>query len=387
MTPICSNCAIDPALRRFLQEHGKPRRMCKLCGESGGFSVSPRMKRYQNLFKALIRLHYSEWEYNRHMGGTDSLEELFYQDNHIMRWPMDALKLEPFLLEMLDDVYPDPDKGVSLFAGYDANGQLTGVLRSLQSESSDYVPGFFWRLQRENYWNVEKDAETALAPLLAQLVNVVPEDSRFWRARIGYRVRAEGGQFDGFVGFETFYSPYEKAAISSPPPIDCGAGRLNRHGESLLYLASDANTALAEVRPSTGQEVSLGRFHSSRALNVVDFNKLDIYDFCKNDRTLTNYIELRNLGERFSAAVPPNRRQQYSLTQLCAHLVRKLGYDGIVFQSSLAEGKNLVVFEPEVFSYEEDSGEVHLVTSVTVSTTPLKTYVKGDEYHSERPYA
>ncbi|MEX3981819.1 RES family NAD+ phosphorylase [Paraburkholderia sp. EG287A] len=345
------------------------------------------MKRYQNLFKALIRLHYSEWEYNGHMGGTDSVEQLFYQDNRILRWPMDALKLEPFLLEMLDDVYPEPDRGVSLFAGYDADGHQAGVLRSLQNESSDYVPGFFWRLQRENYWNVEKDAETALAPLLAQLVNVVPKDSRFWRARIGYRVRGQSGQFDGFVGYETFYSPYEEAAISSPPPIDCGAGRLNRHGESLLYLASDANTALAEVRPSTGQEVSLGRFHSTLALNVVDFTKLDIYDFCKNDKTLDNYIELRNLGERFSAAVPPNRRQQYSLTQLCAHLVRKLDYDGIVFQSSLAEGKNLVVFEPGNFTYEEDSGEVHHVTSVTVSTEPLKTYVKGEDYHSERPYA
>lgn len=52
-----------------------------------------------------------------------------------------------------------------------------------------------------------------------------------------------------------------------------------------------------------------------------------------------------------------------------------------------ASRKNLFAFEPESFSYEEDSGEVHLVTSVTVGTRPLQTYVNGDDYHNERPYA
>ena len=37
------------------------------------------------------------------------------------------------------------------------------------------------------------------------------------------------------------------------------------------------------------------------------------------------------------------------------------------------------MFEPEGFYYKVDFGEEHLVTSATVGTKWLKTYVKGEE--------
>jgi hypothetical protein len=57
------NTIVTPDQHNVVFEYSA-RRRCKLCGETGGYVVRSSLKRYQNLFKALVRLHLSECEYN-----------------------------------------------------------------------------------------------------------------------------------------------------------------------------------------------------------------------------------------------------------------------------------------------------------------------------------
>ncbi|MBV9156286.1 MAG: RES family NAD+ phosphorylase [Acidobacteriaceae bacterium] len=49
-------------------------------------------------------------------------------------------------------------------------------------------------------------------------------------------------------------------------------GRVNPKGKACLYLATDSNTALAEVRPWRGAHISLGLFKVTRDCALIDFS-------------------------------------------------------------------------------------------------------------------
>ena len=60
-----------------------------------------------------------------------------------------------------------------------------------------------------------------------------------------------------------------------PPPFKAAsAGRMNAHGISVFYGATDPTIALAEVRPPVGSRVVVGRFELTRLVRLLDVEAL-----------------------------------------------------------------------------------------------------------------
>ena len=130
-------------------------------------------------------------------------------------------------------------------------------------------------------------------------------------------------------------------------------GRVNPRGIACLYLASDAETAMAEVRPWAGSYVSLGYFKLLRDVKVVDFSK----DKRTSLWVLTEHADLSpeerervvwgDIGHALSRPITPDEPPtEHVPTQILAEAFRAQGYDGIVYKSLLGKGHNIALFEP-----------------------------------------
>ncbi len=134
------------------------------------------------------------------------------------------------------------------------------------------------------------------------------------------------------------------AAIGAPPPAKATPGRLNRDGVSFLYLATDEVTAVAEVRPHPGHRVSIGTFRSLRDIRIADFGAIDIADFSSSDARLDIFHFGLTISREISLPITPEDRHKYTVTQLLADIIRRQGYEGIRFPSSVAAGSNVCIF-------------------------------------------
>src|SRR5262249_45497280 len=138
---------------------------------------------------------------------------------------------------------------------------------------------------------MEAEAQEFLKKLEPHLNTITPSESLFWRARIGYEARLFHSPKP--LDFILAYQPYSNSKIGAPPPPLASTGRINRQGVSYLYLASDADTAAAEIRPHPGHVVSLGAFRASAGLKTADFGNLNIDLFSSSDERL----KLFHLGQ------------------------------------------------------------------------------------------
>jgi len=162
--------------------------------------------------------------------------------------------------------------------------------------------------------------------------------------------------------------------------MQASTGRMNRVGVSYLYLASDKNTAVSEVRPYPGQIVSTGMFENISKMRVADFNSIDIIDYFKNDKLLDNFLLLKSIEKIFSQPIPPDKQHKYCLTQFFSDILRKLHFEGIIFKSSLCHGENLTIFDPNKFEYIDGSGGVTKIEKLQYSFSNLKL-IEDDEVY------
>jgi RES domain-containing protein len=163
------------------------------------------------------------------------------------------------------------------------------------------------------------------------------------------------------------YQPYLGAQIGAPPPLLATPGRLNRSGVSFLYLATDENTAAAEIRPHPGHLISLAPFRAVKEVMVADFSAVDIADFAASDERLDLFHLIYTIGREISEPVPPEDRQRYTVTQLVADLLRRQRYDAIRYPSSVASGANLCVFRPALFQIEPAKARIVQVKTLKYS--------------------
>ena len=137
------------------------------------------------------------------------------------------------------------------------------------------------------------------------------------------------------------------AKDSSAPPADyIGHGRANPDHIRYLYLCEDKITPVYEVRPIIGQTVSVAKFKLQKEIKVYDLtlNLQDIVGELKFEMpSLYNTI-----GEMFSR--PYNGEPtKYLPTQYLAEEIKKMGFDGLRFNSSLHSGGiNVVLFNPDL---------------------------------------
>lgn len=195
----------------------------------------------------------------------------------------------------------------------------------------------------------EKTAEfiSAISHSCQNYTNQIKKNSILFRAQRGCDSRPVYDQETGEHIADDDW-PYSKKRMF-PIKNMSFAGRANPRGISFPYLSNDRDTACAEVRPWKGQILSFGLFQVKRDLKIVDFSRVTkkshIY-FEEPEPSTREECVWSNINNAFSKPVNPNDPEiEYIPTQIIAEIIRKQGYDGIAYKSSLGKGYNIVLFD------------------------------------------
>ncbi len=139
------------------------------------------------------------------------------------------------------------------------------------------------------------------------------------------------------------FKGYNSSDSGAPPADNATSGRFNPEKIRYLYLAEDPQTAVYEVRPTIGQDVSVAAYRTNDEIKIYDLAaeiKPQEGEILDCDYTLFSVIQKQfsepNTGDSF----------RYLPTQFLCELIKQMGFDGLRFRSSLKNGGiNLVLFD------------------------------------------
>lgn len=332
--------------------------------------------------RALARYYINEWEYNGHFGGDDNLGKLLVDKNLLYNFKLvDPEAFEEYMETVVfSEAYYDYDKGVSMYAGY-YEGQQNPLLGAIGNVTTRLIA----RINNELHdRNLSKLLQTVKEIVDSSLPRTQLEinDLTLFRARIGYKDRKVVNDFD--FSPPVHYFPFVKEEIGPPPVKNSNKGRMNREGFSFLYLAEDAETAIAEVRAVPGDIVSIGRFKQKISLTIADFSEIVIEKFWMNDTELDLFEKLHSIAKFISNPVGTGDGYVYVLTQLIAEELLRQGINGICFTSSLTGKKNYTIFNSGDFKYDKSEAFVCKIDQIQTHFTYLKVGDDKTEYMNFR---
>lgn len=377
MHAICESCC-KADLLKLLATRSTTVGTCSICLNSNRQVIDTEERDFTLAIKALIRYSFSEWDYHSKLGG-ESFETLLFSENPIFNLNpnLPPLDYEEFLLSFLEDI--DSDQEITLFSAYGREIYQYPAMRAISEGDSPLVSDIASDLRRRNHFLVETD-NLEHFKMIQDYISVVVEPGTVWhRARIGVTKQASDGDFSP-NGSSYYYEPHSDSELGAPPVGTTSAGRLNRPGVSYLYLASDPDTAVAEIRPHPAEFVSLGEFSLSAPQRIADLSHHRIADLFRNDNELEILEIIISIEKALSTAAPPSDRHVYSLTQFLAETFRRLGFDGVKFRSTVGAGVNLVLFDPAIATWMPNSSRVVEVQRVVYEHIDRKLYDPQGEY-------
>jgi hypothetical protein len=204
-----------------------------------------------------------------------------------------------------------------------------------------------------------KEAEGLLKRLFDDVEGYTTE-----RGRPVVRAAGPGSDLLSFFRARVFHSDTALARalerpdrdLAPPPSAIAAAGRMNAAGVSLFYGATDAEAALAEVRPAVGSRVLVGHFDVTRPLRLLDIDALrSVYvNGSIFDPSYMGRLEMAKFLESLSArmtmpVMPGDEPAEYLITQVIADYLASdedLDLDGLLYPSVQQAGKhqNVVLF-------------------------------------------
>ena len=198
-----------------------------------------------------------------------------------------------------------------------------------------------------------KDFLTAIDNTCQKRALTLPKGTSVWRAQEGHGVRPfyqTDPDTDEEIHIEDWPCPYDSSRMK-PLPFSASEGRANSKGIPCLYVATDKETAMSEIRPWLGSIISLGHFKLSRDLRIIDFsvnhgktNK----KFYFKEPSASKIIETvwLDIDNAFSKPTKTSDlKSDYTPTQIISEFIKSKGYDGIAYKSSLADGHNIALFD------------------------------------------
>jgi RES domain len=185
----------------------------------------------------------------------------------------------------------------------------------------------------------------AISATAKQRVTALSSGKALWRAQVGHALdprKQDGVEYDEPVPFN--------AERMKPLRSSAHEGRVNPRGIPCLYAASDKETSVSEVRPWLGALVSVAQLTPKKQLKLVNCldsreTRFDLY-LEEPAPEIREQVVWRALGRAFSEPVDPDPAvAEYAPTQILAEHFKKLGYDGVVYRSTLGKGMNFAIFD------------------------------------------
>lgn len=311
----CPECFDDRGLRDDIFPSLDPQiGTCSFCGTANVSLVEPGQ--LEPWFGLLVNVYEASSE-------GKSLIEWMKEDWWLFgRDKMDVANATVLLGEILD------------------NGE---IVRQLVEPSPSYISEGLvkWETLRDemmyrNRWFLEMSLDEPRLRQLLDLLLARDLPQHWFRARIR-------------MGDET----YQIGEMGAPPNRSALHGRANPAGIPYLYLGSLPETAAAEIRPHTGERACVADFTvpEIRAVDLRNPRKL-VSPFILTDANEIGQLRadlpfLERLGEELTRPVMPQGAAiDYIPSQYLCEFIKKSGFYGVVYRSSVSEGINLALFDP-----------------------------------------
>jgi hypothetical protein len=317
----CASCVGDRGLRKeIVPIFSITTGACDYCGTENEHLIKPLDLR--NYFEILTNI-YSPSESGK------TLVEWFKEDWAMFTHPaMDVAHAK----ELLSDILDDGDIVRSSFSPsslcYTGRLDIWGKLKDELMHRNRFFP----------QTNINEDER--LESLLDHLLLDPEEISDKW-----YRARIQDSK-----------EPYPIEEMCAPPKRLASQGRANPAGIPYLYLASTPDTAVSEIRPHTGELVSVADFCLSKELKIIDLRnpKHTVSPFLLGDENeialLRGDIEfLVYLGNELTRPVLPHAAAiDYIPSQYICEFIKKCGHQGVMYESAVGPGINIAIFDPSL---------------------------------------
>jgi hypothetical protein len=176
-----------------------------------------------------------------------------------------------------------------------------------------------------------------LQQLLDQLTVEIPNGEVWYRARI--------------LNQET---PFVIGEMGAPPKRLAAHGRANPPGIPYLYLGSQVDTAVAETRPHTGEIACVADYTIQAKISAVDLcaprwrvSPLALSEASAIGQLRADIPLLERLGDELTRPVLPSGVAiDYIPSQYLCEFIKKCGFAGVIYRSSVSTGRNLALFNP-----------------------------------------
>ncbi len=315
----CGNCFGDRGLQHeIIPLHSDSEGVCSYCQTADAVLVEP--SKLADVFGSLINVYETDSNGIRLVECLKNDWELF--DNEQLVHEV----CENLLRDILDDDRVVQEKYSPLSIGGDTKLVSWERLRS--------------ELMHENrFFPVTKIDQSSLEDLFSNLILYEVEMKGF---ETWYRARIQPSKGAKFNIDE----------MGAPPNRTASQGRANPAGIPYLYLASTPDTAIAEIRPHTGDHATVGRFTAKSNLKIANLRnpRKTASPFLLDDDGILNLRQdidfLVQLGKELTKPIVPDAAAiDYIPSQYICELIKKFGYDGVMYDSSVGRGVNLALFD------------------------------------------
>lgn len=211
----------------------------------------------------------------------------------------------------------------------------------------------------KNRWFLEQEIDKERMRSLLEMLIEKNVPKRWYRSRI-----------------RTGDDAFTIGEMNAPPKHLALHGRANPAGIPYLYLSSSPGTAVAEIRPHTGEVACVADF-TIPEIQAVDLRNPRgfISPFIFSDASQIGQLRadlplLQRLGEELTRPVLPQRAAiEYIPSQYLCEFIKNLDFDGVLYRSSVSDGINLALFDPTKAT--GGSALLYNITKVTVEVGPV----------------
>jgi len=331
MTNICISCIGDD----YLEHHGLGiiTAKCDYCGTDP--SACLPSEQLSDLLRPIISLYSPVEEFmpleemKEHAGNGDMIWEKMQIDWNLFP-EVEYAELEKLFMDMF---YSRDDPNLILYSEVENERDYYGMQYEATDDLYQEWKDFCDEIITTNRFFPKKTINNDLLTYSIKFLETeVPKGTIFFRARI----------------CETEV-PFQKEEMGMPPAHKTKSGRANPIGIPYLYLASDQETAISEIRPFNQDKICIGNFRLLENLRIVDLAKEVIISPFQFGEQIGNYFYYRGLldilGKELSKPIPRNNSAlEYIPLQYLCEFIKTLGYEGVAYKSSVGNGYNIAAF-------------------------------------------
>jgi len=235
------------------------------------------------------------------------------------------------------------------------------------NDESKILENFKYILQYENrFFNENHPVFVCVKNLFDKHTIILSQNEILFRAR---KIEADDEEkVNKEEYFEEYFYGYNKKDSFVPQAKKIPANRANAMGIPCLYAAREEKTAIAEIRPFLGQDISVAIIRPLRDLKIFDLFIDPNLSYNEIEKKSSSSLWF-GIAILFSFPYEKSTEKEYLLTQCISEYIKISGFDGIQYSSSLNEGgKNIALFNCK---NEDDGGKYDICEPISSNCCTL----------------